>query len=540
MAGRAGAFPLEWREAEASSSREKRFSADKPRLRRDREVDVLHTRLEISPDLSAQTFESAVTHRFKVLAADFDRLSLDSRDLDIRRVSDESGKPLEFETGNGKLIVQFQKMIPAGTERSVRVEYMGSGRFMGLHFFKADPRHPGRPDMIWSQGEAEENSYWIPMVDYPNERSSTEILAAVPEGFSAVSNGRLVSRGPGKKPGTVLFHWLQERPHVGYLITLAVGRFQELGQTAEVSEVEGKRQAPMTVWVDPARAEDARRTFAKTPAMVTYFSELLASPYPWVKYDQVVVHQFFGGMENTSATNILDRALIDRRAALDNDSDGLISHELAHQWFGDLITCKDWSHLWLNEGFASYFQVVWKAKDLGAEEAALDLDGKARRYFSEEGGHARPIVTDRYEDPDDMFDRHTYEKGAWVLHMLRWSLGEDRFWKVIRAYVARHKDTVAETEDLRRIIEEQTGKSYLAFFNQWIYGAGSPNLKVKYEWDPSDKKLTLKFKQKLEKGAAPFRFSLPIEFHGRGGKRVKVELDQDEQSESWVLPSNPR
>lgn len=531
------ARPLEF---DGERAQKERFKADRPQFPRDRDADILHVRLEITPDLASQSFEAVVTHRFKVLAPDLDRLELDARELVISKVTGPKGNPLDFEVLPEKLVIHFPKPLSSGTESSVRIEYSAAPRRMGLHFFKTDSRYPGQPDMVWSQGEADQNSYWIPMYDYPNERASTEIVATVPEGFSAVSNGKLISRGPGKKPQTTVFHWFQERPHVGYLITLSIARYVELKDSAKVQDGGVLREVPMTTWVLPGREEDAKRTFAKTPVMVSYFSDLLDSPYPWDKYDQVLVYEFFGGMENTSATNIIDRALMDKRAALDNDFDGLISHELAHQWFGDLITCKDWSHLWLNEGITSYFQAVWKAKDLGADEFAYDLYQKAQAVFSEEGAYKRAIVTDRYESPDDMFDRHTYEKGAWVLHMIRKELGEERFWKSFKRYIARHKDTVAETEDLRQAIEEATGKNMVEFFAQWLYGAGSPYLKIKSEWDQSEKKLTLKVTQKQAKEGQTFRLRLPVEFHGRGGKKVTAEISKAEETFSWDLPARPK
>lgn len=522
-------------------SKTERFKADKPRYRRDREIDVLHLRLDITPDLEKQSFSAEAELRFRVLAVELATLELDARELEIKKVSDEKGTALDFEVRPEKLLIHFPKKPASGSEHTVKVEYSAVPRRLGLHFFKQDPRYPGQPDALWSQGEAEQNSYWIPMVDYPNEMSTTELLATVPDGFAAISNGRLVSRQPGKKSGTTVFHWLQDKPHVGYLITLSIGRYSAVdlsaGQPALAGATSAVTQVPMTVWVPPGQEDRARLTFAKTPAMVTYYSDLLGASYPWDKYDQIIVYQFFGGMENTSATNILDRALLDKRAAVDYDSDGLISHELAHQWFGDLITCKDWSHLWLNEGFASYFQAVWKAKDLGADEFAYDLQEKASSYFSE--GHSRAIVTDRYEEPDDMFDRHTYEKGAWVLQMLRKELGEDRFWRVIKRYVQRHKHAVAETEDLRQVIEEITGKTFVEFFAQWLYGEGHPQLKLKAEWDHGDKKLTFRVTQKQAKGGPLFKFKLPLEIHSKGASKKKISVDKAEESSSWDFPSRP-
>ncbi len=546
LAGTAWARPYEGTQdrivwSTARSGAADRFKADKPRWRRDREVDISRIRLEIAPDLVQQTYEASVTHSFTVLAAELDHLDLDSKELDIRKVTDSKAKSLDFEVLPEKVVVHFSKPLKAGAQESIRLEYSGGSRYAGLHFFKADPRYPGQPDLAWSQGETDTNSYWIPMYDYPNQRASSEVIATVPQGMAAVSNGKLVSQGPGAKPGTTRFDWVEERPHVSYLIALYVGRLVPVKFQAKVQEGEHPREVPLTVWVAPGKEEEAKRTFAKTPAMVEYYSQLLDAPYPWDKYDQIVLYEFGGGMENTSATALSWRSLLDERAAIDNDADELISHELAHQWFGDLITCKDWSHIWLNEGFATFYQALWKAKDLGKDEFDYDMYCYAQGYFNETGNYQRPVVTDRYQESGDMFDAHTYSKGAWVLNMLRHEVGEERFARAMRRYVRERKDTVAETEDLRRAFEETTGKGFVEFFAQWLYGPGFPNLKLTPEWDLAEKKLRLHVTQKqVADGMPVFHFKLPIELVGRGGRMVTAEVSKADESFSWDLPARPK
>jgi aminopeptidase N len=516
--------PLEVEEgAFVSKAGPARFKAAEPRLRRDRAVDVLHVRLEITPDLKAQRFDASVTHRFRVLAEPLRRLELDARGLDVKRAFDAAGKPLELEAYAAKVAVLFPAPLAAGAEASVRLEYSAAPKHMGLHFHSADPRYPGQPEAAWTQGEPEENSWWIPMYDYPNERVSSEVIATVPAGFSAVSNGKLVSREGGR------WHWKQERAHAPYLIALYIQRYEQVKE-------EGA-QPPISYWVPEGRAADARRSFGKTPAMMKWFTAQLGE-YPWDKYDQITIyHPPFGGMENTTATSIYDRGLLDERAALDNDIDSLVAHELAHQWFGDLVTCADWSHLWLNEGFATFFQALWREKDQGADEFAFDMNSKAAAYFSEHGSYQRPTVSDRYEEPWDMFDRHTYQRGAWILQMLRRDLGDERFMRVARRWLERHKDSAATTEQFRRVLEDVTGKTYLQFFNQWLYGAGYPNLKLAASWDAGAGKLTLRVTQKQAADSGPV-FKAPLALR-LGDKLVTAELSQAEQTFSWDLKRRP-
>lgn len=512
--------PLEVEEGSfVSKAGPERFKAAEPRLRRDRQVDALHLKLELKPDLKAGKFEATVTHSFRVLTANLRRLELDAKGLDVSKAFDAAGKPLELEAFAEKVAVLFPAALAAGAEASVRLEYSGAPKFMGLHFHAADPRYPGQPETAWTQGEPEENSWWIPMYDHPNERLTSEVVVTVPPGYSAVSNGKLVSRENNR------WHWKQSRAHAPYLIALYIQRYEEVKEAGAVP--------PISYWVPEGRAEDARITFGKTPAMMKWFTALLGD-YPWEKYDQVTIYNPpFGGMENTTATSIYDRGLLEKRAALDNDIDGLIAHELAHQWFGDLVTCADWSHLWLNEGFATFYQALWKEKDLGFDEFAWDMQGKASSYFSEHGSYQRGTVSDRYEEPWDMFDRHTYQRGSWILQMLRRDLGDERFNRVVRRYLDKHKDTAVNSEQFRRVLEDATGKTYLQFFNQWVYGPGYPNLKLSASWDANADKFNLKVTQKQ---TPAFKASLPLKI---GDKSVTAELSQAEQTFSWDMKKRP-
>lgn len=513
-----------------------------PQRRRDREVDVERVVVELEPDLEAQSLRGVVTHRFKVLAPELPVLQLDAKQLEVSKVSASDGAALDYELYEDKLRIRFSPPLKAGASESVRVEYSAAPReggfFNGLSFYKKDERYPGQPDEMWSQGQPESNQRWIPLYDYPNERASSEMIAIVPEGFAALSNGVLASKGPGPRPGVVRWHWVQERPHVSYLIALYVGRFSEVKDRPAALPGSGK-ELPVSYWVPQGREGLAKRSFGKTPAMIEHFSALLGVDYPWVKYDQWLGYsQGVGGMENTSATRMAGPLLLDERAALDVDFDWLIAHELFHQWFGDLTTCKDWSHLWVNEAWARYGELLWAEKDRGADEAAWHFDGVARRYFSEYGRYARPIVSETYREPWDIFDMHTYNKGAWVIHMMRKELGEKRFWDSVKRFVREHQDTVVDTEDFRRAIEDQTGRTMSAFFAQWLYGAGHPHLKLKLSYDAGERKLNLSVTQKqVKKGLPVFRIKLPLALSD--GRAVTAELEKEEQSFSWDAKSKP-
>ena len=213
-------------------------------------------------------------------------------------------------------------------------------------------------------------------------------------------------------------------PHASYLVTLVAGRVRAAERRCRAV---GVRDVPLAYLVPRGREDDGRRTFARTPQMIAHFSEITGVPYPWSSYAQVVVADFiFGGMENTTATTMYEHILLDERAALDVSSDDLVAHELAHQWFGDYVTCRAWYEGWLNEGFATFFEHVWREKHLGRDEYAFGLKGDLDAYVTEaHGRYRRPIVCQDYDAPLDLFDRHLYEKGGLVLHALRTELGDD-------------------------------------------------------------------------------------------------------------------
>jgi aminopeptidase N len=243
-------------------------------------------------------------------------------------------------------------------------------------------------------------------------------------------------------------------------------------------------------------------------------------------------------MENTTATTLTDNCLFDARAALDYDVENLVSHELAHQWFGDLLTCRDWGQGWLNEGFATYSEYVWREHAHGRDEAALELAEWAEQYFGEDSHrYRRPIATNLYDEPIDIFDHHLYEKGGLVLHMLRRVLGEASFWKAIAHYVRKHHTGSVETRDLARAVEEATGRNVDWFFDQWVQKSGHPELKVEYGWDAEAKlaRFTVKQTQRVD-GDTPL-FRLPLEVRLRvGGKDLTFPLEVKEELEVFNFP----
>ncbi len=509
---------------------------------RDRAAYIKHIKLEVTLDFDAKKITGTATHRLSAIAGPLERLEFDAAELDINAVrvgaGGAGGEPASFESCDGKLRIALPRALGAGEEIEIAIDYAGQPR-RGLYFVGPDPEYPNKPRQAWTQGEDEDSRYWFPCYDYPNNRTTSEIVATVPEQFTAISNGALVGTSSDATAKTRTFHWRHDVPHSAYLITLAAGEF------AMIEERAGS--VPVTYYVAPGREDDARRAFGNTPKMIQFFERVIGVPYPYAKYAQVAVSDFiFGGMENTSATTQTDSTLHDARAHLDFKSDPLVAHELAHQWWGDLLTCRDWAHAWLNEGFATYFEALWCEENLGADEFAWNVRQDREGYLDEDANHyRRAIVCNRYRTPIELFDRHLYEKGSLVLHMMRRVSGDDLFFKSLNLYCTRHRGANVITQDLQRAFEDTTGRNLDFFFDQWVYKEGHPEIEVSSGFDDKKKLLSVTVKQTHKTGdtiVSAFSFPVTIALMDADGRetRHRVEIKDREQVFNFVMDKAPK
>ncbi len=509
---------------------------DKPHYARDRSFDVQHIKLELSFDLDKRRLFGIASTTLVPLDDGLDHLELDALALDIKNVSASNGSSLPYLLSDNKLRIDLGGEKKAGESITVIVQYEASPR-RGIYFVGPDEAYPNKPFQIWSQGQDEDSKYWFPCYDFPNEKATSEIIVTVPSKYFALSNGRLLDITDEPATGAKTFHWIQEVPHSAYLITLVVGEYVQLKEEVDGVSVE--------YYVPPGREEDAYRSFGNTPDMIKFFSEKIGVEYPYNKYAQIVVADFiFGGMENTTATTLTDNTLHDARAHLDFSSEPLVAHELAHQWFGDLLTCRDWSHAWLNEGFATYFEALYEERHKGRDEFLYTMHDIADTYLQEDRSrYRRPLVTNVYGRPSDLFDRHLYEKGALVLHMLRYVLGDRLFWKAINHYTNKYRESNVVTSDLQRSIEEATGRSLDWFFEQWVYKAGYPQYKVEYTWesDSNTARIAVSQTQATDETTPLFRMPVIIDIIGESSAdSFKVEVSEKEQVFHFPLKSKPQ
>jgi aminopeptidase N len=503
----------------------------------DRPVGVTHVRLEVTLDLDAQSVrgrsELALAARRDGLTA----VELNAVDMQIEEVTVD-GEPAAGTSYDGqRLRIELGSARARGDRLTVSVAYRAIPR-RGLYFVGPDVHHPDRPAQCWTQGQDEDSRHWWPCIDAPIEKATSELICTAPRGLFVLSNGDLRERADldsdDGSPAQTRWRYALDLPHSPYLVTLVCGRFAEVKDKAPETGVD------VHYFVPPGREEDARRTFGRTPQMIDFFSRRIGIPYPQRRYSQIVVSEFiFGGMENTTATTLTDQALLDERAALDHDVDGLVSHELAHQWWGDLLTCREWPEAWLNEGFATYFEYVWREHHKGRDEADVELLVDTDSYLAESGTYQRPIVCRQYEEPIDLFDSHLYEKGGRVLHMLRHEIGEDSFWRALALYAERHLQRSVETRDLARAVEDASGRNMDRFFDQWVSTAGHPELQGDWQWDADSGVGTLRLEQKQE-GETLYTFAVPVRFEVRGEEHEqRVTVREKTHAFEFRLPAAP-
>ena len=439
----------------------------------DRRVDVVHLELDLAVDVLGASVEGRATHTVRPLRRGLKEVVLHQVALEVQRVTVD-GVDATFVLEPTTLRIALAEPPELDTLHTIVTHYRAQPT-NGLHFRHAPPRGHDAYDEAWSQGEATEHRHWFPGWDAPDDRFTFAMTASVDDRFTAVSNGTLRGKEPDpERPGWTRWSWRLEGGDIAnYLVALAVAAY-ERGETSW-------RGRPV-MWFTPPGTDPAvaAHSVGRTTAMLDLFSELTGIEYPYDAYNQIFVQRFlWTGMENTGAT-ILDRRLLHspELQASRSRTDGVIAHELAHQWYGDQLTCRTWREMWLNEGFATFFGGEWTAHAEGAFAAASTV---LRRYGGElaaDDRSARPLVVDFFNRPADGRGSNAYNKGASVLQMLRVLLGDEAFWRGIRRYTLRHQHSTVETADLRRALEDETGLNLDWFFDQWVSSPGHPKLRV--------------------------------------------------------------
>ena len=503
--------------------------ADEP-YARSRDYDLQHSKIALRFDVEQKKVFGDVTHSLAILRDGTTKISLDSVGLTIQTVT-VNKSPAKFETPWGKLIIPLPAPAKAGDKFEVAIHYEGKPA-KGLYFILPDKDYPDRPKQIWTQGESEDTRYYLPTYDYPNDRLTTETILTVPASWITVSNGKLINVTDAGK-GLKTWYWKESLPSSTYLITVVAGEFDEVKDTWH--------GIPVTYYAPKGRGDRLPINYGRTPAMLELFSKKFGVEYPWEKYAQVMVDDFVaGGMENSSATTNTSSSLVHPKLAPEyfTGEDGLISHELGHQWFGDLVTCKDWGNLWLNEGFATFLEYVWSESRYGKDQADYERWQATREWFGINNLWNKPIVRHDFDDSSE-FDENAYGKGGWVLYMLRHQLGDDAFYHSMKHYLDANRGKNVVTSDLVKAIEETTHNNVDQFFGQWIYGAGAPKFDLSYAYDNEKRQvaLTVKQIQTVEGRVGIFRVPIEVEITTAAGSKL-FPITVSKATQVFTLPAD--
>ena len=493
----------------------------------DRYIDIHHSKINIHVDLDDSTVVGNVTHVMSSLRTDLYIIELDCEDTEIKKVLINNNRPLKYSINGPKLNIELDRTYGFDDTLTVSIDYLSRPK-KGLYFVQNDRSYPEKNVQAWTQGEGMDNHNWVPLWDYPNDRSTFEVILTVDTPYTAVSNGEFM--GITDNGITRTFHWYENFPMVSYLISFVVGDFRRIeDKYGDLS---------IGYWVPPKYSdEDALRSFSRTPEMVAYFNELTGIPYPYEKLDQIVIDDFmWGGMENITLIHQSSSTMHTERARPDHTSDGLVAHEIAHQWFGNMLTTRNWANAWLNEGFATFLTYVWQEYDQGRDAAEYGRRWMLSSVKWADKSNPRPMVQYFYESDMDLFDSNIYAKGALVLNMLQQMLGYDAFWRTVRIYAKEYQHKNVESQDLKRIFEEVTGQNLEWFFDQWVYTAGLPELEIKYKYNRRNKnvKLTVRQTQNISNSSM---FRLPLTVLIDNGEITRQEIWIEEEESTFLIPS---
>ena len=489
--------------------------------------DLVHTKLDVKFDYAKAWMYGKEWPTLKPHFYATDSLTLDAKGMEIKEIAVIKGiskSPLKYVYDGWQIRINLDKTYKAGENYTIYIDYIskpnevkvkGSAAIndaKGLYFINPTGEDKDKPTQIWTQGETEANSVWMPTIDKPNQKTTEEIYMTVPAKYVTLSNGLLISQKKNAD-GTRTDYWKMDLPHSPYLFFMGVGDYAIIKDSYKGKEV--------SYYVEPTQAPYAKGVFGLTPEMMKFYADKLGVEYPWQKYNQIVGRDYVSGaMENTTATLHQESAYQNARQLTDGNSwETVICHELFHQWFGDLVTAESWSNITVNESMADYSQTLWMeykhGKDAGDEENQLGLT----QYLSNPDEAEKNLVRFKYSDKEEVFDLVSYQKGGRVLNMLRNYVGDDAFFKSLNNYLTTNKFKNGESTQMRLAFEDVTGKDLNWYWNQWYFGNGHPILKIDYAYDDTKGIAAVIIEQTQNTGNI-FKLPMAIDVY-TGAKKVR-------------------
>ncbi|NNE97737.1 MAG: hypothetical protein HKN25_01820 [Pyrinomonadaceae bacterium] len=511
---------------------------------RARSFDAQHYTIHLSFDRKYKKVFGDSTIKLKPLKDNFKIVELDAHArIRFRSVKlAPLGTPLKFRKVKNRVLIILDRPYRKSDLISLRFVYETKPK-KGIYFVDAirKNKRTARSAQIWTQGESQETHHWLPSFDFPSDKATTEQFITVPSDEIVIGNGELASSNYNPD-GTITFHHKMDIPHSLYLTSFVVGKYLKIS--------EKYKNVPLNYYVYPGQESLVPKAYGKTKDMFRIYEQLTKVSYPYNKYDQTIVAKFgLGGMENITATTLSDSEVM--LAEFDFGRgvvEDLVAHELAHSWFGNLVTCKNWAELWLNEGFATFMEAAYREKMYGRKDYLRKISDDAGTYFSYASGFPRQqhALFNRSADPADdetMFDPIAYQKGSAVIHTLREELGEKAFWQGITLFLNRYKFDNVESADLQKAFQETSGRDLKWFFDQWVRAEGYPQLSVGQTYSARTKTLTLNIRQSHKTDAdTPAAFRLPMEIEIRSFSRrltKPVIIDKRQQLLAFKLDGKP-
>jgi aminopeptidase N len=515
-------------------------------LERERTYDVENIKIEVKLDLEKKTLDGKVTTFIHSLVDGLSSFKVDAAGMNIKSVKGwvlyhtdnpelaEQFEDIKYTYDNKEITITPSHSIAKNYPYKYQVNYSVTDPEKGMYFISPDSVSPSKPPQVWTQGEGEDNRFWLPCYDYPNDKAETETYITVDKKYLTLSNGSLIDVKENSD-GTKTWHWKLNHPHSSYLIMIAAGEFDILQDSWN--------NIPVYSYVPIGSKEEAEKSFNLTADMVRFFSEYIGFTYPWERYSQIVVKDFvYGGMENTSVTVLTEGSIYDDRTPPDYTAVGLVAHELAHQWWGDVVTCRNWSEMWLNESFATYFEALYRENKFGRDEFDYEIYRNGQNAIEADTSTRRPIYTRRG------LTVNTYDKGSVVLNMLRYLMGDKDFTKAMNIYITKNEFGNVVTGDLIHAVNEvyndplldQVPRDYSWFFNEWIYKAGQPEYKASYTYDETKNQvfLTVNQIQKEDSLTSIFKTPVPVEVITENSKQnYQVYCESEPKTYTFSLSS---
>ncbi|MFN7115982.1 MAG: M1 family metallopeptidase [Saprospiraceae bacterium] len=424
-----------------------------------------------------------------------------SKGMTVSAVS-ESGQNLTFQHEGESLTIRLAKTARAGEERTFQIDYQGvpaDGLIIDNNKFG--------DRTIFGDNWPNRAHHWLPTVDHPSDKASVEFIVTAPNDLQVIANGIQIEE-TNLDNGLKITHWRE----TGVLPT----KVMVIGAAPFAVQLAGETHGiPVTSWVFPENRKAGFYDYEPAVNVLDWFIKNVA-PYPYQKLANVQSKTRYGGMENASNIFYFENSVTGGR-----EREGLIAHEIAHQWFGNTASEANWHHVWLSEGFATYFTILYMESTYGVDAAKQELIADRQQVIQFNNRNPRPIVDTTITDYNQVLNTNSYQKGSWVLHMLRQEVGDSAFWKGVRTYYDRYKFSNALTADLQKVMEEVSGKKLSAFFKQWLFQAGQPKLQVNWNYNNAAKDITLEISQ-IQAGAS-FQFPLDVAIYYDGSEKPVIQ-----------------